>query len=68
MPMGTAGIVAAVVHVNDQITPSIMASLHRLVATGAGFPDALCAARADAALAGDPLELATAYSFIALGV
>jgi len=68
MPMGTAGIVAAVVPVNDQVTPSIMASLHRSVAIGAEFPDALRAARADAAAAGDPLELATAYSFIALGV
>lgn len=68
MPMGTAGIVAAVVPVNDQVTPSIMASLHGSVAIGSGFPDALRAARANAALAGDPLALATAYSFLALGV
>jgi tetratricopeptide (TPR) repeat protein len=68
MPMGTAGILAAVVPVNDQVTPLIMASLHRSVVAGAGFPDALRAARADAALGGDPLTLATAYSFIALGV
>jgi len=68
MPMGTAGLVAAVVPVNDQVTPSVMASLHRSVAAGAGFPEALRAARADAELTGDPLALATAYSFLALGV
>ncbi len=68
MPMGTAGIVAAVVPVNDQVTPLIMASLHKSVAGGAGFADALRAARAKAALGGDPLALATAYSFLALGV
>jgi len=68
MPMGTAGIVAAVVPVNDQVTPAVMAALHTSVAAGAGFPGALAAVRADAALADDPLANATACSFIALGV
>lgn len=68
MPMGTVGIVAAVVPVNDRVTPSVMRSLHLRVADGAGFPDALRLARADATDAGDPLALATACSFIALGV
>lgn len=68
MPMGTAGIVAAVVPVNDQVTPSIMAALHRSMAGGAGFPRALAAVRTGVALADDPLTLATACSFIALGV
>jgi hypothetical protein len=68
MPMGTAGIVAAIVPVNDQVTPSVMTALHTCVAAGARFPDALAAVRADAALADDPLVLATACSFIALGV
>jgi tetratricopeptide (TPR) repeat protein len=68
MPMGTAGIVAAVVPVSDQATPSLMAALHRSVAAGAGFPDALAAVRAVAAAADDPLAVATACSFIALGV
>jgi tetratricopeptide (TPR) repeat protein len=68
MPMGTAGIVAAVAPVNDQATSPVMAVLHRSVAAGAGFPEALAAVRADAALAGDPLAQATACSFIALGV
>jgi tetratricopeptide (TPR) repeat protein len=68
MPMGTAGIVAAVVPVSDQVTPSVMAALHRSVAGGAGFPAALAGVRAETALAGDPLAMATACSFIALGV
>ena len=68
MPMGTVGIVAAVVPVSDRVTPSVMRSLHGRVADGAGFPDALRLARADATDTGDPVALATACSFIALGV
>jgi tetratricopeptide (TPR) repeat protein len=68
MPMGTAGIVAAVVPVNDRVTPSAMRSLHQRVTDGAGFPDALRQARSDATDAGDPLALATACSFVALGM
>ena len=68
LPRGTVGIVAAVVPVSDQVTPSVMESLHRLVARGAGFPEALQRARADAAGTGDPVALATACSFVALGV
>jgi CHAT domain-containing protein len=65
MPMGTAGIVAAVVPVSDQATPAVMADLHDAVASGAGFPGALVQARA---AADGPLALATACSFTALGV
>jgi hypothetical protein len=68
MPMGTVGIVAAIVAVNDQATPAVMGSLHGHVAGGAGFPAALRLARAEAAQTGDPIALATACSFIALGV
>ncbi len=67
MPMGTVGIVAAVVPVNDRVTPGIMDSLHERVAQGAGFPDALRLARM-AAATDDPVTLATACSFLALGV
>jgi CHAT domain-containing protein len=66
MPMGTVGLVAAVTPVNDQLTPPIMESLHRHVAAGAGLPDALRLAQD--AVADDPVRLATACSFIALGV
>jgi CHAT domain-containing protein len=64
MAKGTTGIVAAIVAVNDEATGAVMTSLHEAVATGAGFPRALRAARQVAA---SPLELATACSFVALG-
>jgi hypothetical protein len=56
------------VPVNDQVTVSVMRSLHGRLAEGAGFPEALRQARADAAETGDPIVLATACSFVALGV
>jgi CHAT domain-containing protein len=68
MPMGTAGIVAAVVPVSDRVTPGIMDSLHGHVARGAGLPDALRQARMAAVATADPGALATACSFLALGV
>jgi CHAT domain-containing protein len=39
MPMGTAGIIAAVVPVSDRVTPGIMDSLHERVAQCAGLPE-----------------------------
>jgi tetratricopeptide (TPR) repeat protein len=68
IPMGTVGVVAAVVPVSDRVTPTVMRSLHVGLAEGAGFPDALRLARADAVETGDPIALATACSFVALGV
>jgi len=64
MAKGTTGIVAAIVAVNDEATGPVMTSLHEAVATGAGFP---CALRAARQVAASPLELATACSFVALG-
>jgi tetratricopeptide (TPR) repeat protein len=68
MPMGTVGIAAAVVPVSDRVTPGIMGSLHEHVAGGAGLPDALRLARMAAVATDDPVTLATACSFLALGV
>ncbi|HEX4830039.1 MAG TPA: CHAT domain-containing protein [Trebonia sp.] len=65
MPRGTAGIVAAIVGVNDAATGPVMRSLHAAMAGGAGLGQALRAARE--AAAGDPLALATACAFVALG-
>jgi tetratricopeptide (TPR) repeat protein len=64
LPRGTAGIVAAIVPVNDEATGSLMSSVHEAMAAGKGFPQALRAARAAAT---SPVELATACSFVALG-
>lgn len=64
MPLGTTGIVAAILPVNDQATGPVMTSLHEAVAAGSGFPQALRAAREAAT---STLELATACSFVALG-
>jgi tetratricopeptide (TPR) repeat protein len=64
LPRGTAGIVAAIVPVNDEATGPLMSSVHEAMAAGKGFPQALRAARAAAT---SPVELATACSFVALG-
>ncbi|HEX5190454.1 MAG TPA: CHAT domain-containing protein [Streptosporangiaceae bacterium] len=68
MPMGTVGVVAAVVPVSDRLVPALMDGLHEQVARGAGFPEALRHARSAASAAADPVKLATACSFLALGV
>jgi tetratricopeptide (TPR) repeat protein len=68
MPMGTVGVVAAVVPVNDEMVPAFMDRLHEHVARGAGFPEALRLARSAASKGADPVATATACSFLALGV
>jgi hypothetical protein len=67
-PMGTVGIVAAVVLVSDRASPGIMDCLHERLAQGASLPGALRLARLAATATGDPVTLATACSFLALGV
>jgi tetratricopeptide (TPR) repeat protein len=64
-PLGTAGIVASVVPVNDQATATLMRSLHGHLRRGATLAEALRAARDGVAT--DPVLAATAWSFIALG-
>ena len=65
VPLGTAGIVASVVPVNDQATVGLMVQLHRQLRRGATLTQALRDARAGAA--GDAVQAATEWSFIALG-
>jgi tetratricopeptide (TPR) repeat protein len=64
-PLGTAGIVASVVPVNDQATIGLMLALHRHLRAGATLGQALCSTRAEAG--SDPVQAATAWSLIALG-
>ncbi len=75
LPLGTAGIVAAVAQVNDAAAAPLMLAVHcRLRAPGAASgPGMLAAALRDArtdareAAGGDPVVTAAGCSFIALG-
>jgi tetratricopeptide (TPR) repeat protein len=64
-PLGTAGIVASVVPVNDQATATLMIALHRHLRGGTSLAEALRLARDGTE--GKPVLAATAWSFLALG-
>jgi len=63
--LGSAGVVASVVPVNDPATVPLMTALHEHLRAGADLAQALTLARQ--AVSADPVARATAYSFIALG-
>jgi CHAT domain-containing protein len=63
--MGTAGIVASVVRVNDRAVVPLMTALHRQLRRGASLAEALRSARGGCE--DDPVAAATAWSFVALG-
>jgi tetratricopeptide (TPR) repeat protein len=65
LPLGTAGIVASVVPVDDVAVVPLMTALHRELRDGAALPDALRSARLG--LESDPVAAATGWSFICLG-
>lgn len=65
LPLGTAGVVASLVAVNDGATVPLMLALHDALRAGDGLARALLRARA--AVPADPLHQATALSFVALG-
>jgi tetratricopeptide (TPR) repeat protein len=65
LPLGTAGIVASGVRVNDKATDQLMLALHRGLRGGASLAEALRSARTG--LTADPLQRATGWSFVALG-
>jgi tetratricopeptide (TPR) repeat protein len=65
LPLGTAGIIAGVVPLNDHAVVPVMADLHRHVRAGQTLAEALHAVRR--AFADDPVQQATAISLIALG-
>jgi CHAT domain-containing protein len=65
MPMGTAGIVASVVPVNDAATTGLMLALHRGLRRGLALSESLRDARRD--LSSDQVQVATGLSFLALG-
>ena len=63
--LGSAGVVASVVPVNDPATVPLMTALHEHLRAGADLAEALTLARQ--AVGDDPVAQATAYSFIAFG-
>jgi tetratricopeptide (TPR) repeat protein len=65
VPLGTASLLASVVPVNDRATVGFMVAFHDGVGAGSSFADALLAAQGRAG--DDPVAVATAFSFVALG-
>jgi tetratricopeptide (TPR) repeat protein len=65
IPLGTAGIVASVVPVNDVAVVPLMIALHRELRAGASLAAALRDARRGHQA--DPVAAATGWSFICLG-
>ena len=65
IPLGTIGLVASVVPVNDAAAVPLMAGLHRYLRGGASLAEALCGARMD--LVREPAITACGWSFVALG-
>src|SRR5260370_42168459 len=63
--LGSAGVVASVVPVNDPATVPLMIALHDHLRAGSGLAEALTLARH--AVSDDPVSRSTAYSFIPLG-
>jgi len=63
--LGTAGLMASVVNVNDEATVPFSLTVHEAARSGASFAEALLVARREAGQ--DPVARATAYSFLALG-
>jgi tetratricopeptide (TPR) repeat protein len=65
LPLGTAGIVAAVVPVNDQAAVPLMLALHQALKDGDSMAMALHEARRR--VPKDPLHQVTALSFVTIG-
>jgi hypothetical protein len=65
LPLGTAGMVAAVVPLNDHAVVPVMVHLHRYLRAGETLAESMRGVRHG--LAGDPIQQATALSLVALG-
>ena len=66
VPLGAAGILASVVPVNDQAAVPVMTALHDNLHAGQSLAEALASARAGCD--DDPTAVATACSFVVLGL
>jgi tetratricopeptide (TPR) repeat protein len=65
LPLGTAGILAAIVPLNDQAVVPLMVDLHRHLRAGQTLAESLYRVRRP--LKDDPVQHATATSLVALG-
>ena len=65
LPLGTAGIIATVVPLNDHAVVPVMVDLHRCLRAGQTLAESLRSVRRG--LTSDPVQLSTAVSLIALG-
>jgi tetratricopeptide (TPR) repeat protein len=65
VPLGAAGILASVVPVNDAAAVPLMIALHAHLQEGQSLAQAFAGARSE--LDDDPVSVATASSFVALG-
>ena len=65
LPLGTAGIIAAIVPLNDQAVVPIMVDLHRYLRSGQTLAESLYSVRRR--LSDDPIRQATAASLMTLG-
>ena len=64
LPLGTAGIIAGVVPLNDRAVVPLMVDLHRHLRAGQSLAESLCSVRMGLT---DPIQQATAVSLISLG-
>jgi len=65
LPLGTAGIVAGIVPLNDRALVPLMVDLHRCLRAGQTLAESLYSVRRG--LADDPVQHATAMSLVSLG-
>jgi tetratricopeptide (TPR) repeat protein len=65
LPLGTAGIIAGVVPLNDRMVVPLMVDLHRCLRSGQSLAESMHSVRQRAD--GDPTQRATALSLLALG-
>jgi tetratricopeptide (TPR) repeat protein len=65
LPLGTAGILAAIVPLNDQAVVPLMVDLHRQLRAGRTLAESMHDVRRG--VAGDPVQQATAASLVTLG-
>jgi CHAT domain-containing protein len=65
LPLGTAGIVAGVVQLNDYAVVPLMVSLHQHLRSGQSLAEAMCSVRRG--IAGDLTQRAAAISLLPLG-